>query len=145
MLRQLAVGDYQQARRRLSLQPVARQVRRKFEHGGDRRSEEFQDDNYNLETTQQGTSSNYLLARLYHQHYDIFERWERGEFRSVRAAAIAAGLVVQQSKRTITLGSNVDRLADALHGHYTPEQFTELSRRMLQMRRQDRRGGSNGS
>ena len=141
MLRQLEVGDYQQARRRLSLQPVARKVRRKFEHGGDRRSGEFQVDNYQLETPNQGgTNKDYLLARLYHQHYDIFERWERGEFRSVRAAAIAAGIVVQQSKRTVTLGNNIDRLADALHGHYTPEQFTELSRRMLQLRRQTRRG-----
>ena len=145
MLSQLAVGDYQQARRRLSLQPVARKVRRKFEHGGDRRSEEFQDYNCNLETPRQSNSRDYLLARLYHQRYDIFERWESGEFRSVRAAAIEAGLVVPQTKRTVTLGSNVDRLADALHGHYTPEQFTELSRRMLQLRRQDRRGGSNGN
>ena len=128
----------------MALQPVARKVRRKFEHGGDRRSEEFQDYNCNLETPNQSNTRDYLLARLYRQHYDIFERWERGEFRSVRAAAIAAGIVVQQSKRIVTLGGNVDRLADALHGHYTPEQFTELSRRMLQLRRQDRRGSTNG-
>ena len=132
MLKQLEVGDYQQARRRLSLQPIARQVRRKFEHGGDRRSEEFQVDNYQLEN-QSGTSRDYLLTRLYHQHYDIFERWERGEFRSVRVAAIAAGIDVQKPKKTVTLGSNIDRLADALHGRYTPEQLTALSQRLLEL------------
>ena len=35
-------------------------------------------------------------------------------------------------------GSNISRLADTLHGHYTDEEFTELSRRMLQIRRQRR-------
>ena len=144
MLKQLEVGDYQQARRRLSLQPVARQVRRKFEHGGDRRSEDFQVDKYQLEN-QGGTSRDYLLARLYHQHYDIFERWERGEFRSIQAAAREAGLGVQKARRTVTLGNNIDRLATALHGHFTPDQFTELSRRMLQLRRQGKQGDSSGT
>ena len=136
MLRKLEVGDYQQARRRLLLQPVARKVRRKFEHGGDSRSEEFQVNNCQLERHQGGTGRDYLLARLYHQHYDIFQRWERGEFRSVRAAAIAAGIGVQQAKRTVTLGNNMDRLAEVLHTHYTPDQLAALSDRMLQLRKQ---------
>ena len=141
MLRQLELGDDKQAHRRLSVQPIARKVRLQFEHGGDRRSDGFQDYNYNLETPKQGTSRDYLLNRLYNQHYDIFERWERGEYRSVQAAAREAGIELVKPRRTVTLGSDIDRLATTLQGHYAPEQFTELARRMLLLRREGRRNG----
>ena len=136
MLRQLAIGDDRQAQRRMSVQPIARRVRLK--HGEDRRSREFQDYNCNLEKSKQGNSREYILSRLYQDHYAIFERWERGEFRSVQAASREAGIELVKPRRTVTLGSNVSRLADTLHGHYTDEEFTELSRRMLQIRRQRR-------
>ena len=79
MLRQLEVGDYQQARRRLSLQPVARKVRRKIEHGQDGRSEDFQDHNDNLESPRQGTSRDYLLTRACSHKgvdYDTMVSWK---------------------------------------------------------------------
>lgn len=40
-----------------------------------------------------GTSADYLTARLKRDHGDIFQRLADGEFRSVRQAAIAAGIV----------------------------------------------------
>ena len=136
MLSQLELGDDKHAQRRMNVQPIARRIRLKFSYGGDRRSEGFQDYNCNVEAPRQGNSREYLLSRLYHKHYDIFQRWERGEFRSVRAAAIAAGIGVQQAKRSVTLGNNMNRLAEVLHTHYTPDQLAALSDRMLQLRKQ---------
>ena len=139
MLKQLEIGDDQQAQRRLVVQPIARRVRIKYGHGGDRRSEEFQGYNGNLETPKRGNKSEYLLGRILDANPEVFERWERGELPSVRAAAREAGIELVKSKRTVTLGRNITRLADALHGHYTPEEFTELARQMLQLRREGRR------
>ena len=55
-------------------------------------------------TSTRGTSADYLTARIKRDRPDIAERMQRGEFRSVRAAAIEAGLVsrpdpMQQAKR----------------------------------------------
>ena len=138
MLRQLEIGDDRQAQRRMSVQPIARRVRLRHEHGGDRRSKEFQVYHSKLETPKGGNKSEYLLGRILDKNPSVFERWERGEVRSVRAAALEAEIEFVQPKRTVTLGSNISRLADTLHGHYTDEEFTELSRRMLQIRRQRR-------
>jgi len=63
-------------------------------HGGDRRSEQAQqnqDDNIILK--QQGTSADYVKARLRRDHPEIAEELERGEHRSARAAGIAAGFI----------------------------------------------------
>lgn len=58
-------------------------------HGGDRRS--VQRDNYNLERPR-GTSADYLCSVIARDRPDILERMIIGEFRSVRQAAIAAGI-----------------------------------------------------
>ena len=137
MLKQLELGDDKQAHRRLSVQPIARKVRLKLEHGGDRRSDGFHVYRDKLET-KGGTKSEYLLGRILEKSPDTFERWERGDLPSVRAAAREAGIEFVKPRRTVTLGSNVDRLAAALQAHYTQEQFTELARRMLLLRRAGR-------
>jgi hypothetical protein len=49
-------------------------------------------DNVNI-TTRGGNDQDYLSRRLLRDHPDIFERLEQGEFPSVRAAAVAAGIV----------------------------------------------------
>lgn len=60
-------------------------------HGGDRRSEER---NQGSDSTLKGRRDNsYLAARLNRDHPEIAARVKAGEFRSVRAAAIAAGIV----------------------------------------------------
>lgn len=60
------------------------------DHGGDRRSSEFQVDNINLKT-QGGTSETYTVRRLRRDgHADLADQVERGEL-SANKAAIKAG------------------------------------------------------
>ena len=60
-------------------------MRRKYGHGGDRRSEAFQDYRDNLEKPQQGTNPDYLLGRILNTKPDIFELYEMGWFPSAAA------------------------------------------------------------
>lgn len=46
-----------------------------------------------MKLQQGGNQRAYLLRRLARDHADILGRYERGEFDSVRAAALAAGLI----------------------------------------------------
>jgi hypothetical protein len=65
-------------------------------NGGDRRSAEAKEqiDNVKLKTDG-GNSVDYLAARIKRDRPDIAEAVERGEFPSIRQAAIAAGIVKQ--------------------------------------------------
>lgn len=63
------------------------------ENGGDRRSASFQYSNQNTEKIRPGENAEYLKARLARDEPEILERYKAGEFRSVRAAAIEAGIV----------------------------------------------------
>ena len=56
----------------------------------------------------------------------ILKRVTDGEFDSVRAAAREAGIAIAQPKKTVTLSDNVDRVADTLKSHYTPEQVKRI-------------------
>jgi hypothetical protein len=58
-------------------------------HGGDRRSQEFQDYSGNLEKALQGNTARYLLSRLKRKRPDLAEAYARGEYRTVKAAARA--------------------------------------------------------
>ena len=62
-------------------------------HGGDHTSEESKATLSN-NVAKQGTSAEYLTARLKRDAPEIAARLERGEFKSVRAAAIEAGIVI---------------------------------------------------
>lgn len=60
--------------------------------GGDQRSEKTNVDNVNIDRVKRGgNGSEYLLRRLAKTAPDILDRYEAGEFKSVRAASIAAG------------------------------------------------------
>jgi len=64
-------------------------------HGGDRRSEQVQQDqldNINLKS-KGGTQAEYIKARLKRDHPKIAEELEQGQHRSARAAGIAAGFI----------------------------------------------------
>ena len=137
MLHQLAIGDDNQAQRRMKVQPIAKRVRMK--HGGDRRSEDFQGSHANLEPLKRGATADYIMERVLELDSSVFERWARGDL-SARAAALEVGLKFVERKRTVTLGSNVTRIAEALHSHYGPDDFADLNRKMLQLRRQAGRG-----
>ena len=77
---------------------AAAQMKRPLsKHGGDRKSRTAQgnhDQAYNMVSLipHHGNSRPYLLARLERDHPDIFLKFHAGEFRSVRAAARAAGI-----------------------------------------------------
>jgi hypothetical protein len=77
------------ARRMAEAVPLAR-------HGGDRKSEAVQDQDYNvnlIDDPKGGNSADYLAARIKRDRPDIAARVEAGEYRSIRAAAIDAGIV----------------------------------------------------
>ena len=65
----------------------------------------------NIRLNSHGTGSSYLAARLARDHPDILERMKRGEFRSVRAAALEAGIVKPQKTYT---GSALERATKAV-------------------------------
>jgi hypothetical protein len=59
--------------------------------GGDQRSEDTNRSNRTFDIQTSGTGSEYLLRRLAKTAPDFLDRYEAGEFKSVRAASIAAG------------------------------------------------------
>jgi hypothetical protein len=77
-------------------------------HGGDRRSTQFSP---KAKKIKWGETTEYLIARLKRDAPTIAEGLARGEYRSVRQAAIAAGIVkvptaLAQAKRLVNkLGS----------------------------------------
>ena len=63
-------------------------------HGGDRRSEQAQQDQGdNVTLKKRGNNEDYIKARLRRDHPEIAEQLDRGEHRSARAAGIAAGFI----------------------------------------------------
>jgi hypothetical protein len=61
-------------------------------HGGDRRSKQTKDQD--RQSTLKGErGSGYRLARLARDHTEILSRLEAGEFKSVRKAALEAGII----------------------------------------------------
>ena len=140
MLKQVEVGNDKDAQKRMKVQTLAATARQIQQHGGDRRSEKVQPSKY-------GNTNEYILSLIARDNPEFLAKMVSGEvsFTSAAAAARAAGVGLPSRKPTVSLSDNVDRVADRMKTHYTPEQFTELSRRMLQLRRQDRRGSANGS
>jgi hypothetical protein len=81
------VGKYE--RGEISREQGARDIELR-QHGGDRRSEDFQASPRSLK---HGETSEYLLGRMKRDNPVLYERYERGEFASVKAAAREAGIV----------------------------------------------------
>ncbi len=117
MLKQLALVDDKQAQRRMAVQPIAHRVRKRYGSGGD------------LEK-RRGNTIEHLLERILAKSPEIFERYERGEFRSAPAAAQAAGVKWEKRQKTMTLSDNVERVADKLRSHYSPEQLRRIRERL---------------
>lgn len=73
--------------------------------------------------TGKGTSADYLTRRIVRDHPEIAARMEAGEFASVRAAALEAGIV----HRTVSVRpDDPPAVARALRKHMTPAQVAEL-------------------
>jgi hypothetical protein len=74
-----------------------------------------------------GNTTEYYRARLERDHKDILTRLEAGEFKGVKAAARAAGIV----PRTATFyPDDMEATGRALQRHLTPAQLMELRRVM---------------
>jgi hypothetical protein len=69
-----------------------------------------------------GDDAEYLTRRIARDHPDILERMKAGEFTSVRAAALEAGI----RKRTIQHGPAPADWARAARKHLTPDEIQEL-------------------
>lgn len=79
--------------------------------------------------TDGGTSADYLTRRIARDHPEILRRMQAGEFPSVRAAALEAGIV----PRTQTVRVNdPESVARTLRRYMTPEQLAELVRMLAE-------------
>jgi hypothetical protein len=129
MLRQLAIGDEESAKRRVACQAIAarasRYIGRSHTDGNDYRGNRF-------ESGRKRNRSDALIDRIARDHPDVFERMQKGEFSSVAAAAREAGIEFAKRNRTVTLSDNVDRVADTLKGHYTGEQLRRIRERLTE-------------
>ena len=75
------------------------------------------------------TKSDYLTARIARDRPDVLQRMQRGEFTSVARAAREAGIFVSNPKK-VTLGKNIDRVAETLKGHYSEEELEQIKERL---------------
>ena len=92
------------------------------EHGGDRKAEApDQPDNIRLKS-EYGTGADYLLARLNRDHPEILAQLQQGEFQSVRAAAIAAGLLIPSD----SVQRTVEGYARAIRRHLSAAERATL-------------------
>ena len=69
-----------------------------------------------------GNSPQYLAARIARDHPDILERMKAGEFKSVRQAALEAGIV----KKSVSVPIDPQRAARILVKHLTPADVKAL-------------------
>jgi hypothetical protein len=76
----------------------------------------------NIRSKGWGDDADYLTRRIARDRPDILERMKAGEFTSVRAAALEAGI----RKRTIQHGSAPIDWARAARKHLTPDELQEL-------------------
>lgn len=83
--------------------------------------------NNNVISTIQGNSQNYLTARIARDHPEILDRMKAGEFGSVRAAALVAGIV----KPVYTIPHDIPRAARLLLKHFSAAEIAELVRLLV--------------
>lgn len=84
---------------------IGREVKPVAKNGTNQHSKRGRD---NVTPSGRGNSKEYLLGVLKRDHRDIFDKWCDGEFRSVRQAAIKAGII--KVKDTDSNRCPVDRL-----------------------------------
>ena len=133
MLKALDVGDIPAAKARVMEKAMT--ATPLGEHGTNQHSEGVA-----RVASSRRNRSDYLTARIARDRPDIWERMRQGEFSSVAAAAREAGIALPKPRRSVSLGDDVGRVADRLSKHYTLEQITGLTRRLLELRREARRG-----
>jgi len=91
-------------------------------HGGDRTNK--QDNNYNVAPAVQGTDPTYLTARIARDRPDILDGMKRGEYRSVRQAAIAAGIA--KDVKRISCKYDVNSVVSMIMSRFDNEEICEI-------------------
>ncbi len=119
MLKQVEVGESQDAHKRMRIQTLAAQAKALQQTGRPAAVQKSA-----------GNSNVYLLRRIARDHPDTLQRIVDGEFDSARAAAREAGIALAQPKKTVVLSDNVERVADAIKGYYTSEQVKQIVGRL---------------
>ena len=94
-------------------------------------------DNINRHNTKdsppkQGTASEYLAARLARDNPDILERVKAGEFPSMRAAAVAAGIVKARQSFSMTASTTPEAFGNTLLQKLDPEFALRLAEHIVQ-------------
>lgn len=105
---------------RLSVQERAAQPRMLLDDGP-ATAEEKTNFDY-IKDNNGGTSADYLTARIARDRPDILERMRAGEYPSVRAAALDAGIV----RARISIPTDIEGAARALARKFTPEELHRL-------------------
>ena len=82
-----------------------------------------------ITVNERGTSADYLTARIARDAKKnpkagaVLKRMQAGEYPSVRAAALDAGIV----KRRVSIPTDVDGAARALRRHFSPDELVQLA------------------
>ena len=80
----------------------------------------------------QGNTSEYLAARLARDNPDILERVKAGEFPSMRAAAVAAGIVRARQSFSMTASTTPEAFGNTLLQKLDPEFALRLAEHIVQ-------------
>ena len=81
---------------------------------------------------ERGTASEYLAARLARDNPDILERVKAGEFPSMRAAAVAAGIVRARQSFSMTASTTPEAFGNTLLQKLDPEFALRLAEHIVQ-------------
>jgi hypothetical protein len=88
--------------------------------------------NTNNSPLKQGNTSEYLAARLARDNPDILERVKAGEFPSMRAAAVAAGIVKARQSFSMTASTTPEAFGNTLLQKLDPEFALRLAEHIVQ-------------
>jgi hypothetical protein len=94
-------------------------------HGRPSLLDEAKGDVITFNETGRGTSAEYLTRRIARDHPDVLSRMQAGEFRSVRAAALEAGIIPRT--QTVRI-DDPQSAARTLRKHMSPDDLALLAK-----------------
>lgn len=97
-------------------------------HGENQHSKDSKEEFIIINSSKKGDSPEYLAARIARDAPEVQRQMKQGEFRSVRAAAIAAGIVKPRVQVTWKSDAGADAIASAVMKKIPPELALEVGR-----------------